>query len=474
MREDKIVFPDGTKIVTLESSQLGHFLVPFLTKHDGARRESNHHRHKHQAEVPHVRQHQQTWIMEDTQKATMVKKHSEPTKAVRFMEEVQGRDQIDIPDQAEQEQSEPLTSTETLLVSNSRERATHRSRIMEEVESRLIEHHVRSAPQRTNVYGENVTGHSFAPGSALYGAYTRRGKSITKATLEEPEIVELFVKLSTCRPPSRLQIPFSSIQHGELWVSSASGHAKLPEELQPIQSRLPASSSRGTWHDIRRKWLVFGGKSWHCSRPYTGQRISIIFYVASAPDHHQKLRDLGFVVPDRPHEEQAWLQAVDLRDESYVAKQDAASPEQTVIVVAERQRQLVDTLHSNGFHVLRTSHAHVKFRRALPPDLAMIKQDIKDMQPQLLWIQYQGQAFPGRRAQTRLLHDHFQALIQQQLQHGHCVVECQVSECFNQHLHDLALQAKLAASSTSTALPQYGKLIATGTTTTSTTSSQRP
>eukprot|EP00971_Amphidinium_carterae_P010450 206302-Amphidinium_carterae.1 len=112
--------------------------------------------------------------------------------------------------------------------------------------------------------------------------------------MEKAEVVQLLVKLSTCRPPSRLQMPFSSIQvtcsqpeqglpahqdasnigysdiialgsyeHGELWVSSASGHAKLPEKLQPIQSRLPASSSRGTWHDIRRKWLVFDGKSWH-------------------------------------------------------------------------------------------------------------------------------------------------------------------------------------------------------------------
>eukprot|EP00971_Amphidinium_carterae_P040575 796340-Amphidinium_carterae.1 len=343
--------------------------------------------------------------MENTQQTLNARKHSETNKTVRFQEEhppdvVSAVTQYQPEESKEQVQpQERMTNTETLLASNSRERSTHRRLVMN--------HSMRSKAS-----------------SALYGAYTRRGKGITKATVEKAEIVQLLVKLSTCRPPSRLQMPFSSIQasrtslrfgsykHGELWVSSASGHARLPEKLQPIQSRLPASSSRGTWHDIRRKWLVFDGKSWHCSRPYTGQRVSIIFYVASgvhelSSEHHQKLHDLGFVVPDRSHEEQSWLQAVDLKDESYVASQDNASPEKTIIVIAERQRQLIDTLHSHDFHVLRATHAHVKARRALPTDLAMIVQDIKDMRPQLLWIQYQGQAVPGRRAQTRLLHDYF-------------------------------------------------------------------
>eukprot|EP00971_Amphidinium_carterae_P034750 683963-Amphidinium_carterae.1 len=67
-------------------------------------------------------------------------------------------------------------SSEIHLTTNSRERAAHRKQVLNLVEKLLVDHHIRLAPIRTNIYGENVTGHSFSPGSVLYGAYTRRGK----------------------------------------------------------------------------------------------------------------------------------------------------------------------------------------------------------------------------------------------------------------------------------------------------------
>eukprot|EP00971_Amphidinium_carterae_P034751 683963-Amphidinium_carterae.2 len=204
-------------------------------------------------------------------------------------------------------------------------------------------------------------------------------------------------------------IGLGAYEGGQLWVSSSSGHERLPEKLQPIHERISPSNLRGAWHDIKRKWLVFDGKAWHCSRPYTGQRISVIFFNPSGihtlpPAAHQRLQQLGFLVPQRPHEEQSWLTTVDAEpvDLQY-ATNPAGKQEKTVIVVAEKLRQLANALHQDGFHILRTSHAHIKARRTLPQDLAMIKQDLAEFKPQLLWLQWQGMQTPGRRAQTKLL-----------------------------------------------------------------------
>eukprot|EP00971_Amphidinium_carterae_P274959 5455886-Amphidinium_carterae.1 len=59
----------------------------------------------------------------------------------------------------------------------------------------------------------------------------------------------------------------------------------------------------------------------------------------------------------------------------------------------------------------------------------MIKQDIAEFKPQLLWLQWQGMQTPGRRDQTKLLRGFLQECIRLQLQHGgHCVLETRSSD----------------------------------------------
>eukprot|EP00971_Amphidinium_carterae_P132894 2631664-Amphidinium_carterae.1 len=385
--DNEIIFPTGTKTVLLETSPSGHMLIPFLTKHDNARRDTNHHQH-HLLQIP----------AEGQAYGIAVGAYSSLTSSgPGVSHEPSAADGTEGKQETVNHEQKSATSevSEVHLTANSRERAAHRKQVLNLVEELLVDHHIRRAPTRTNIYGENVRGHSFAPGSVLYGAYTRRGKGITQETEKGLEIVAALTKLATCRPLSRKSMPFSSIQvtcsqaneglsahqdagnfglsdiiglgayeGGQLWVSSSSGHERLPEKLQPIHERISPNHLRGTWHDIKRKWLVFDGKAWHCSRPYTGRRISVIFFNPSgihtlSPAAHQRLQQLGFLVPQRPHEEQSWLAAVDVE---HVDLQYALNPaghhEKTAIVVAEKLRQLADCLHQDGFHILRTSHAH--------------------------------------------------------------------------------------------------------------------
>eukprot|EP00971_Amphidinium_carterae_P203692 4042510-Amphidinium_carterae.1 len=46
--EKDIVFPNGTRTVEMDTAPSGHLLLPFLTKHDGNKRDSKHHCHQHQ------------------------------------------------------------------------------------------------------------------------------------------------------------------------------------------------------------------------------------------------------------------------------------------------------------------------------------------------------------------------------------------------------------------------------------------
>eukprot|EP00971_Amphidinium_carterae_P196571 3901114-Amphidinium_carterae.1 len=388
IEENKIIFPTGTKTVILETSPSGHMLVPFLTKHDNARRDTNHHQHYHLH--PHVADHAH---VEETKSYSAVTSSVSDTSAsatrkeVRFQTHTEehswdSHHHLDLKDKQSSQAVEIVH-----FATNSRERAAQRKQILNLVEAKLVDHHIRLAHTRTNIYGENSTGHSFSPSSVLYGAYTRRGKGITQETEKKLDIVETLTKLATSRPTSRRSMPFSSIQvtcsqskeglpahqdagnfglsdiiglgtydGGQLWVSSSSGHERLPEKLQPIHLRLDSGSLRGTWHDIRRKWLVFDGKAWHCSRPYTGQRISVIFFNPSGihtllPEEHRRLQELGFLIPLRPHDEQSWLTPVDhIRTELQYPIDQHRGAEKTAIVVAERLRQLLDTLHQDGYH----------------------------------------------------------------------------------------------------------------------------
>eukprot|EP00971_Amphidinium_carterae_P343604 6483456-Amphidinium_carterae.1 len=112
------------------------------------------------------------------------------SKTLRFQDQEDGKEKIE-PQTTQcstgQPKDEPVEEVHLLL--SAKERATQKKQILDEVEQTLVEHHVRAAPTRTNIYGQNVSGHDFSPGSALYGVYTRRGKGITKITAEKPEIL---------------------------------------------------------------------------------------------------------------------------------------------------------------------------------------------------------------------------------------------------------------------------------------------
>eukprot|EP00971_Amphidinium_carterae_P153333 3039826-Amphidinium_carterae.1 len=74
-------------------------------------------------------------------------------------------------------------------------------------------------------------------------------------------------------------IALGNFTDGELWVASSNGHQKLPASLHPLHHALPADSQKGSWHDIRHRWYTFNGHNYHASKPYKGERISVIYYV---------------------------------------------------------------------------------------------------------------------------------------------------------------------------------------------------
>ena len=194
-------------------------------------------------------------------------------------------------------------------------------------------------------------------------------------------------------------------------------------------------NNKGSWHNIRHVWLTFHGQSWHASRPYTGQRLTVIFFVPQNVEKlglgvHEQLRQLGFLVPHNPRDPESWLQPIsseDGADEQYVTNTQTPGAIQ-IMVIAERQRVLLQTLKDLGGEVQQCTHAHVRARRSLPEDLKILRADVLDQRPHLLWLQWQGDAAPGRRAQTKMLASFLHALIQEQLKHGQCVLECRASD----------------------------------------------
>eukprot|EP00971_Amphidinium_carterae_P282378 5605935-Amphidinium_carterae.1 len=64
------------------------------------------------------------------------------------------------------------------------------------------------APQRTNLYDPETDRHR----SLLIGCVTTRGKDVTKATRENPELVTLLHRLATTRPKGRRLAPYLAIQ----------------------------------------------------------------------------------------------------------------------------------------------------------------------------------------------------------------------------------------------------------------------
>eukprot|EP00971_Amphidinium_carterae_P153334 3039826-Amphidinium_carterae.2 len=143
--EKQIVWPPGTRTISLEQAPSGRLLVPFMlsmTKHDESRRDHNHPSHKHLG-----------W------------------------ETVQTADAID-------PMIESKEDGETYPVTIAQERAIRRKKIIQSVEALLLETHIQKATTRTNIHGNNPGGKQFHPRSALYGLHLTRGKDITKICYE--------------------------------------------------------------------------------------------------------------------------------------------------------------------------------------------------------------------------------------------------------------------------------------------------
>eukprot|EP00971_Amphidinium_carterae_P325243 6455421-Amphidinium_carterae.1 len=345
---------------------------------------------------------------------------------------------------------------------------------MKEIEQQLSQITIPLGHQRTNVFGESVQGRAFEPRSVLYGAYTRRGYGVTRSC-EDTTTLRLLHQLAETRPRSRRSMPYSCIQltesvpeqglpahrdagnvgssdiialgqftGGELWISSANGQAKLPEALKPLHQALPPDCSRGTWHCINHRWLCFDGRAWHSVKPFTGTRTSIIFFnvsgVHSLPAaDHRELRRLGFRVPRQAATEQAWLQPHEDEDraeeddpESALVTQLSAArqvPSFTAAVIAERLRLLQRTLQEQGGELSFATSSHVRARRCIPEDLKILELDLNQGIPTLLWLQYQGDSSPGRRAQARLVREHLQKLATLVVRHGGVtIVECRAAD----------------------------------------------
>eukprot|EP00971_Amphidinium_carterae_P096853 1917235-Amphidinium_carterae.1 len=233
---------------------------------------------------------------------------------------------------------------------------------------------------------------------------------------------------------------------GELWISSANGQTRLPDALKPLHQTLPSDCSRGTWHCIDHRWLCFDGRAWHSVKPFKGNRTSVIFFnvsgVHSLPhSDHQAMCKLGFKVPAQPSVEQAWLQPME--EDPAADDEDGAAPpalithlsrapadtQFTVAVIAERLRLLQRTLQEQGGELSYATSSHVRARRCIPEDLKILEMDFVQSVPTILWLQYQGDSSPGRRAQARLIKEHLQKLALSVVSRGGTtIVECRASD----------------------------------------------
>eukprot|EP00971_Amphidinium_carterae_P071955 1422853-Amphidinium_carterae.1 len=438
--ETQIVWPAGTRTITMDQAASGHLLMPFLTKHDGTRRDSNHSCHNRHSNQPVMH------VTEDQQQERIVR--PSPTD-------------IDI----EVTMQYPLTMAQS--------RAKKRKEVWQACEAMLLDTHIKKATTRTNIHGDNVSGRQFQPRSALYGLHLTRGRDITRSCYDNPEVLQALHQIAMTRPQSRVDHPYAAIQitmsephqglpahrdagnvgksdiiglgnyiNGELWVASANGQHKLPSSLFPMHQTLPADSRRGSWHSINHRWYTFNGHNFHASKPYEGERISVIYFVPSGVEQadrtlHEELRRLGFPIPTHPDRASSWHTPIDhTADENSFAvdvtaaldhKADIKCPSRTVYVIAEQYRVLAAALERHHCKVLTTTHAHVRARHVVPEDLRILAADILAVPADILWIQYQGSAHPGRRAQTRLLKAYFLSVIRQHLPRS-VVLECRASD----------------------------------------------
>eukprot|EP00971_Amphidinium_carterae_P190632 3783037-Amphidinium_carterae.1 len=116
-------------------------------------------------------------------------------------------------------------------------------------------------------------------------------------------------------------------------------------------------------------------------------------------------------------------ETIDIEEGTALQTTTSGSARYTAYVIAEQFRSLLTALHQSEVEVLTSTHAHVKTGRTVPEDLQILATDLKQRPADLLWIQYQGGAKPGRRAQAKLLKEFFHALVRSHLPR-HVIVEC--------------------------------------------------
>eukprot|EP00971_Amphidinium_carterae_P021203 418629-Amphidinium_carterae.1 len=196
-----------------------------------------------------------------------------------------------------------------------------------------------------------------------------------------------------------------------------------PPRSQDLSSG-QGQSIKGTFHDIDHRWLTFDGRQPYCTTPCKRRRVSVIFYSPGRLDNipeqvYQQLRSLGFPLPAQvaqPHIPAQWLMPITLEEATKEPDQDAygigviprtktkslsdsSQDLHTVAAVAEHWNVLHQTLSDSSYDIVMHTHAHVQTRRKVHEDLQIFSQQLGITKPSLLWVQWQGEQAPGRRAQ---------------------------------------------------------------------------
>eukprot|EP00971_Amphidinium_carterae_P251656 4995771-Amphidinium_carterae.5 len=193
-----------------------------------------------------------------------------------------------------------------------------RHEILREAEAVILNHIPRAAIQRTNVH---VAG-SYHPRSTLLSLFTVRGVNVSRATLEEKELLAAIHLLGHTRSVKRAHMPYVSVQLTEtpedeglpLHCDGANTGKHAPPRSQNTKDE-QGQQLKGTLHDINHKRLTFDGRQQHCTTPCKGRRLSVILYtpgrLESVPERvYQQLRSVGFPLPEQPRLTTQWLQPV--------------------------------------------------------------------------------------------------------------------------------------------------------------------
>eukprot|EP00971_Amphidinium_carterae_P336181 6472399-Amphidinium_carterae.1 len=70
-----------------------------------------------------------------------------------------------------------------------------------------------------------------------------------------------------------------------------------------------------------------------------------------------------------------------------------------VALLAEDMHFTVRQLTHLGAHIVTQASSHLDMHRKLPQDMQFFMAEVRDLKPQLVWIQYRGAGLPGRRTQ---------------------------------------------------------------------------